>query len=367
MKRCTLFAGLCVFCFTLTAVAGKGQYYPPEWRVLPALVSHYEVVQLTNSTSTDSKMYLNVDPFVPALKATVFMSRRDGNSNLYLLSLVNGGITQVTASKILDAAHANVATDAALAFYREVRTIKSVNLYSPFVERKIYEFSSSESISGTLSTTSDGRKLAVALYREKKKDSIIGTIDVATKAFTEVYKSNGRIDHVMINPVYYDHLLYHVFEGDVAVANTKTSQGVIIGHETKSEHVVHPFWFPDGITAAYVLKYTNQDNETREKIITYNTQTKEYGYYKINPRGNHFAVNPATTFLQNDGEPKDKSIYYYPLKPGNDQPVAIRMFAHNSSSSDELWHPHGVFINDTDLLFNSDMGGKGNVYLLRKK
>ena len=43
------------------------------------------------------------------------------------------------------------------------------------------------------------------------------------------------------------------------------------------------------------------------------------------------------------------------------------MFKHRSTSVTESVHPHAAFINDTDLIFNSDAAGNGDVYLLREK
>jgi hypothetical protein len=43
------------------------------------------------------------------------------------------------------------------------------------------------------------------------------------------------------------------------------------------------------------------------------------------------------------------------------------MFKHDSSSKEEVVHPHAAFINNHDLIFNSDADDSGDVYLLRRK
>jgi hypothetical protein len=79
-------------------------------------------------------------------------------------------------------------------------------------------------------------------------------------------------------------------------------------------------------------------------------------------------MNPAQTIIQGDGH-KDSTpyIYYYYIKPGTNKVDTVKMFKHRSTSNTESVHPHAAFINDTDLIFNSDADGNGNVYLLRKK
>ncbi|WP_329791165.1 hypothetical protein V1227_04405 [Lentzea sp. DG1S-22] len=100
----------------------------------------------------------------------------------------------------------------------------------------------------------------------------------------------------------------------------------------------------------------------------YNIRKREFLSYDIREYGNHFAMNPARTIIQGDG--RDGSapfIYFYYIKPGTNRVDTVKMFKHRSTSNTEAVHPHASFINDADLIFNSDADGNGNVYLLREK
>lgn len=350
-----------VFLLTLfsTIEAKKGDVYPAEWKKLPALAKDYEVVQLTTNKAIDSKLYLKVNPYIESLNSIVFMSTRDKKENLYLISLDTGKITQLTESKNMDGGHANVSAATEMAFFREGSNIKSVSLTPPYVESLIYTLEKPYRFSGEIGVSSDGQTLALSLYDKDKNISWVAVLDVPTGKLQKIHEDTGRIDHVSINPVYANNLLYHVnLEQRVVVVDIKNKKATPIG-----ENAVHSFWFPDGISAAYVWR----GKGIPEQIVAYDTVNKTYTKYLVPANSNHFDINASQTVLQGDGGPKSRYIYYYPINPDNNTLGSQKMFEHGSSSSDELWHPHAAFLNDTDLLFSSDRAGNGDVYLLRKK
>src|SRR5690242_17719821 len=181
------------------ADSGKGARFGAEWRVLPALDPDYEVVQLTTSKELDSKMYLDVDPYVPSLNSVLFMSTRNGHENLYLMSLDNGKFVQVTDSDEIDGGHANVSPKTEEAFYFDDRTLTSVSLRAPYREKKIRTISDEYDVKGTPSLTSDGRTIAASLYDKDEKRSSLVLVDVRTGELETVKKIDGEVDHVLIN------------------------------------------------------------------------------------------------------------------------------------------------------------------------
>lgn len=357
--------------FSSESHAEKGKMMPSEWKMLAAMVPDYEVMQLTTSKATDCKLYLNVNPYVANLNAIVFMSTRNGYENLYLLSLKNGTIIQLTDSKAMDGGHANVSAATNTAFFKEDNTIKSVSLIPPYNESVIYSVDTDYDIVGTIAVSSNGQLLGISVYNSDKNVSVLALIDVNNKTLQKVLKDQGKITHVAFNPEYSNKFLYYIDlndkddDGYMVVVDTNGDNKTILNKLGK--HVTHSFWFPDGVTAAYVLKEVKSIDSPHEEIVSYNTATDKYVYYILPNYGNHFAINPSQTIFQGDGGPSDRYIYYFAINPINNKLTATKMFWHNSSSSSQLWHPHAIFINDTDLIFNSDADGNGNVYLLRKK
>lgn len=350
--------------------AGKGARYEAEWKPLPALDSDYEVVQLTTSKALDNKMYLDVNPYVPSLDSVVFMSKRDDDhENLYLMSLGNGRFVQLTDSDDIDGDHANVSPETEQAFFVENRTFTSVSLRAPYGEKKIRTVPDKYDVKGIVALTSDGKTIVSSLYDEDEDRSSLVTIDVRTGELETVKKIDGRVDHVLINPVYGDTLLYHVLDKDeIGLVDIETKKKTLL---TGSEdHGVHPFWEANGRDAAFAQR---KQGDTPEQVVTYNIRNEQFFSYDIREYSNHFAMNPSRTIIEGDGGDETTCIYYYYIKPGTDKVDTKKMFKHRSSSDSESVHPHAAFINDTDPVFNSDADGKGNgngdgnVYLLRKK
>ncbi|KOV90088.1 hypothetical protein [Nocardia sp. NRRL S-836] len=343
---------------------GKGARFEAEWKTLPALDPDYEVVQLTTSKALDNKMYLDVDPYVPSLNSVLFMSKRDGHENLYLMSLDNGKFVQVTDSDDIEGDHANVSPTTDEAFYVEDRTITSVSLRAPYREKKIRTIPEKYDLKGIPSLTSDGKTIAASLYHEEEKRSSLVLIDARTGELETVKKIDGKVDHVLINPVHGDTLLFHLLvEDQIGLVNIDTKKKTML--TDSNDHGAHPFWESNGRDAAFVQR---AQGDTPEQVVTYNIRKEEFFSYDIRDRSNHFAMNPARTIIQGDGHDESAPyIYYYYIKPGTNKVDTVKMFKHRSSSDSESVHPHAAFINDTDLIFNSDAAGNGDVYLLREK
>ncbi|WP_329791164.1 hypothetical protein V1227_04400 [Lentzea sp. DG1S-22] len=139
------------------------------------------------------------------------MSERDGHENLYLMSLDNGKFVQITDSDDIDGEHANVSPATEEAFYVEDRTFTSVSLRAPYREKKIRTVPDRYGIKGIPSLASDGGTIAASLHDEDEDRSSLVVIDVRTGGMETVKKIDGKVDHVLINPVHGDTLLYHLF------------------------------------------------------------------------------------------------------------------------------------------------------------
>ena len=344
------------------APSDKGKHYDAEWKTRDALDPDYEVKQLTTSKALDNKMYLDVDPYVPSLDSVVFNSDRDdGEENLFLMSLHDGKFVQLTDSDGIDGDHANVSPKTEEAFFREGRTFKRISLREPYEEKEIRTVNDRFDPKGIMSLTSDGKAFAVSLYDEDADRSTLAVIDVKSGEMDRVKEIDGRVDHLLINPEYGDTLLYHIYkEHEIGIVDIESGKKKIL---TKSgDHGVHPFWGANGVAAAY-----NEKNHNPRQIVTYNIRNERYVRYDIPEDGNHFAWNPAQTILQSDGSGGDRYIYYYKINPDNDTVDSKKMYKHDGSFDEEAVHPHAAFINNHDLIFNSDRADNGDVYLLKKK
>ncbi|MCS7482934.1 oligogalacturonate lyase family protein [Umezawaea endophytica] len=346
------------------SASGKGARFEAEWKTIPAMDGDYKVVQLTTSKALDNKMYLDVDPYVPSLNSVVFMSTRDDDhENLYLMSLDNGRFVQLTDSDDIDGDHANVSPETEEAFFVENRTFTRVSLRAPYEEKKIRTVSDKYDVKGIVALTSDGKTIVSSLYDEDENRSSLVTIDVRSGDLETVKKIDGKVDHVLINPVHGDTLLFHVYgENQIGLVDIGTKKKTLL--TDSNDHGVHPFWQANGRDAAFAQR---EQGDTPEQVVTYNIRKERFFSYDIREYSNHFAMNPAQTIIEGDGGGETPYIFYYYIRPGTNKVDTVKMFKHRSSSASESVHPHAAFINDTDLIFNSDADGNGNVYLLKKK
>ncbi len=345
-------------------IAQKGHILPSELKTLSAIDSSYEVLQLTTDLNYDCKFYLNVNPYIEQMNCIVFTSERKGEQNLYKVDLNSGLITQITDGININGQNANVSAITQEAFYSQGSSIKAVGLVFPFSERELTKVDLTKYyIRGSINISSDGNKLLyIQLDKANKSFGWLTTIGSKDGSPPKMfYKAAGEVDHAYLNPIYGNKVLYHVLDGNISIVDTDGTNFITVGYNTSEEHVVHPFWFPDGITAAWVFKTSD-----KEFIETYNTRTGYKKSFTVPVTGNHFAINSTMTTFQSDGSSNKPDITYFIINPDGTL-TAKKMFRHGSSSSSETWHPHAAFINSTDLVFNSDRDGNGNIYLLRKK
>jgi hypothetical protein len=382
-------------------------------------------------------MYLRTTNYVPSLKSIVFLSERyEGAQNLFLMSLVDGKIIQLTASKDkeddnddtdadsdrdddeIDGDHAAVSPATEEAFFKQGQTLKRVSLSNPGAPRPIYTQKDSDwDLRGTPSISSDGKTIATMEYN-KGSDKKEYTDDDRTRIVTiavkdgqdpeetdphQVAKVDGKGDHLWINPGYGDTIIYHTLfkdgdDAEVGLAYIGSGDTEVLEPQEAKGHGVHPFWRADGKVAGYVRK-DKPDGDFPQEVATYIRGRDDDGTvnhdkrvgYKI-PEGyssSHLAMNPSGTLLQGDGGNDEDSsfIYYYEINSQGDVKKPWAMFQHGSCKDHgERFHPHADFINETDVLFNSDAfflrdpdgkcedpgedekdKGDGNIYLLRKK
>jgi Tol biopolymer transport system component len=362
MKMHIALALVCLASFTVHA--GKGKVYPAEWSTHSAMVSNYEVIQLTSANAVNYKLYFNANSYVAALNAIIFTSTRNGNADLYLVSLDNGSITQLTNTPHIGGPGANVCAATQQAFYVVNNVIKTVNLVPPFTETSICTIDSTYEIANTLSISSDGSTLALSLYDSSANSTTIALVNVKNGSIKNIWQYNSYLDHVVINPVESSKILFHGYNThDIGIINVDGTHEVVFTQLNQS--TVHPFWYPKGLTVAYALNGLNTQPVGQE-VIAYNIKTKNSVTYGVSNYSDHFNANVDETMLLGDGGPGNAYIYSYSIDTTKNMLNATALFEHSRNPQSPA-DAEPVFINDTNILFNGDLAGNSNVYLLRKK
>ncbi len=128
-----------------------------------------------------------------------------------------------------------------------------------------------------------------------------------TDELETVKKIEGKVDHVLINPVHGDTLLYHVLdENQIGLVDVGTKKKTLL--TDSNDHGVHPFWGANGRDAAFAQR---AQGDTPEQVVTYNIRKERFFSYDIREYSNHFAINPTQTIIEGDGNGNSTYIYYY--------------------------------------------------------
>ena len=119
-----LFVFSLITLLTVNVIAQKGKQYPAEWQKFTALESGCKGIKLTTDTSDDCRLYFYNNPFVKDINSIVFASKRTGFGNLFLISLQDGIITQLTDGKKVQARGADVSSSKEEVYFVSGKEIK---------------------------------------------------------------------------------------------------------------------------------------------------------------------------------------------------------------------------------------------------
>ncbi len=348
---------------TAEPASKKGATYPAEWRILAALDPAYEVVQLTTDPRDDCKLYYTTNPYIAATNQLIFASARTGARNLFAIDLASGTITQLTDGKGIDAEHAVVCPKTLEVFYRQNDTVKALRL-DRLTERVLYRFNNTQyKVMGSISISSDGTKVAFPLVSlgNGPQTSKLMTVNSDGSQAHEVCTVSGIINHAYLSPQFADRLMFMVVDGGMWLVQADGKNRRCLRSETAQENVSHPFWYPDGIRIGYTIKQKPADT-----FGSVDSATGEYREpFRFPAHSTHCNISPDAQTLVGDGDVKKPFLILYQITP--ERLIAKTIFRHGSSFRNETVHPHPTFINRTDVAFNSDHAGNGDIYILRKR
>ncbi|MDQ7990729.1 MAG: oligogalacturonate lyase family protein [Candidatus Dactylopiibacterium sp.] len=369
------------------ALATKGERFAAESRIV-ADEDGYTVTQLTTHPADDAVLYFTNAAVSPADEMLVFTSRRTGYWNLYGLDLRSHGIVQLTDSKRLSGTGAVVAPVSREVFYKDGRQIKALSLQT-LEERVVTDLLPGFIVSAAVTASPDGKVVAVSQVEDipvsTRTDVIYSDMDerFEKRPFSQIYTGNGDgsdwhtvagqkkwISHVLLSPTA-PHTLLYCHEGHWArveqrmwlIGRDDRGNRLLREEETPALSIGHEYFFPDGVHVGYHGNYAPPDR--RPFIGVADIRDGSYREYPT-PTGNtHTQANAAGTLFVGDGNARAPSINVYALREGR---LETRLqYRHDGSWAKQDWHPHPSFLPDGGIVFTSNRGGDGNVYLLRMK
>jgi len=362
----------------------KGKTYPDEHVTFVAPESGLEVIQLTTASADDAHLYFTGDGFVPADQGLVFTSKRTGRWNLFYMNLVTYQFVQLTDGKKISGTGAVVSPTTMEAYYRDGSEIKAVHLKT-LAERTITTVPQGYNTS-SLSVTVDGRALAYSIQEDipittktakiysdmaerfqKRPWCAVVTGHTDGTGWHEAIRIKKWLSHTLVNPLNENIILYcHEGSwGDVEQRMWVISSGGRDNHalrpeETPAVKIGHEFWFRDGIHIGYQVQAPKEPKAIGIADVLDGTYTE----YPTPYNDSHVQANSTGETFVGDGSDKDPYINLYQLADG--KLTGRHLWKHESSFSQQQWHPHPRFSpDDKYVLFTSSRGGNGNVYLIK--
>ena len=374
-----------IFLWSVNVNAQKGRRYPAEWQKFTAAESGCEVIKLTSDTSDDCRLYFYNNPMVKSMNSIVFASKRTGYWNLFIISLQDGIITQLTEGKKIQARGAAVSSSKEEVYFVSGKEIKACNLRN-YQERVLYTLPDSFQVSASLGINTEGSMLAMAIT--KKVDVVVSKIKhfdnagekyllhpesrvivIATDGSMSkiVRTEHNWLSHVVFNPTESNILLYcqegpwQMVEQRMWICNINDTS---VHHPLRSEEmpgvkIGHEYWFPDGKHVGYQVS----SSSVKKGIGIADYQTGKYIEYD-GADDSHTETDITGKYFVGDGRNNNRILSLYHIE--NNKLVKKVLVKHNGSFDQEYSHPHPSFIDEKgSILYTSNADGNCNIYLIK--
>ena len=391
----------------------KVKIYPSEKTVFQDPITGVPIYQITNWPANHSNLYYTKTSFVPNdQNKVIILSCRTGYSNLFLVSVEDGKIVQLTNHKE-DIVWISpcVSPDGEYVYYTIGNTIKSINLLT-LKEDVIAKFPNG--YARHLSISKDGeflltqvkpgsrireniKKLFYCLKSPFKKELSFWTIlcnlftailsryvsknyqivTISTKnPFTiRVIKEVNTHGITLLSPNN-EHILIHKFEREIWVCDLDGKNYRHLYGQGTGKWITHPNWLSDdeiiaidwpngliGINMKGKVRMISQFNfrhptvSPDKKLIVCDTTLPDTGIYAINP----LSGEKKLLFHPKSSEQKQWKKKTPPKK------YKIFPFFVRKPFGSEWHHPHASFSPDgSKIIFNSTKGGTySQVYIAK--
>ena len=384
-SRCfARYFALVACCCVSLAWAAKGEHFAAEHKTFIAPESGQEVVQLTTDSADDSHLYFTSNGFLPGRNTLVFASKRSGAWNLYLMDLASFEFTQLTDSRRISAQGAVVSEREV--FYVDGREVRATD-FNTLESRKVVDLPAGYGVGSALSITHDGKTLAFSIVENIKLETKTGVLysDMDEKfekrpwsavmvgnadgtGWHEVARQKKWISHVLISPSDPNLILYcHEGRWDKVeqrlwlVHANDTGKRMLRPEEAPELRIGHEFWFDDGVRVGYQSSWPNQ----AKRIGVANALTGQFDEAILEYSDGHLHAAQDLRFVIGDGSQKEPFLNLY-RRQANGRYVGERLWRHGGSFAQQYWHPHPrISPDESSVVFTSNTGGDGNVYLIR--
>ena len=362
----------------------KGSIFRPELRERQDPETGLRFRQLTDGPDDSHHLYFTNPGWYDEGCRLLFVSTRDGSTNLFGMDVESGAFTQLTDERRV--------TDELLftclnpvrpeAFFWRNGSLVALDL-ATLDERILYETPEGYA-NNILTVTCDGALVCTGIYEDlqdrfdvdllkgyvgfedywaAKPRSVIIAVDTISGEAHEVFSENYWVGHVSASPTV-PHILTYCHEGPwdkvdnrIWGLDLRDGRNWPIYPRKGEESVGHEYWMQDGVTVGF--HGTEKDGPAFIGTVRYDDTGLE-----IFPFPRHFTHIHSNDLdlATGDGTNWDPMLYVWTLESGKEaKPVPV--LRHGCSASVQARHVHPRFNPDSSrIVFVSDDTGVGNIY-----
>lgn len=383
---------------------GKGRVYQDEIFRYEDPYSEREITRLTSYLGHSNHFYFTDPCWFNNGRSLIFMSDREGQSNLFRYDLDDGRITQMTDLKGPGKARGCISTvNNANYFWWQGQMIE-LDL-DTLEERVIWELPPGMVPDNRANPTADGRYLcsrlmediaqarptidfAYSRFREHfhaRPLSQIIRVEIATGQMEVIHEDRCYIGHINTSPSLPDILTFchegpwHLVEQRIWGLNIASGETWKIRDQDDGKNLAigHEYWFADGERIGYHGR-PRIDDRTADRPLGDHI----FGHIQwdnSDPVEVHFPFHSGhfhsldERIIVGDGTPaqagnrwKDSQPFIQLFKWDGEQYIGPRILAyHRSTFNNQHAHPHPRFTPDGQhVLYSSDLTDYSNMYLV---
>lgn len=383
---------------------GKGRVYQDEIFRYEDPYSEREITRLTSYLGHSNHFYFTDPCWFNNGRSLIFMSDREGQSNLFRYDLDDGRITQMTDLKGPGKARGCISTvNNANYFWWQGQMIE-LDL-DTLEERVIWELPPGMVPDNRANPTADGRYLcsrlmediaqarptidfAYSRFREHfhaRPLSQIIRVEIATGQMEIIHEDRCYIGHINTSPSLPDILTFchegpwHLVEQRIWGLNIASGETWKIRDQDDGKNLAigHEYWFADGKRIGYHGRPRIDDRTADRPLGDHIFGHIQWG--NSDPVEVHFPFHSGhfhsldERIIVGDGTPaqagnrwKDSQPFIQLFKWDGEQYIGPRILAyHRSTFNNQHAHPHPRFTPDGQhVLYSSDLTDYSNMYLV---
>lgn len=373
---------------------GIGKTYEIDFKKIKDKITEVEIYRISDNKGDTVRPYFTQSLISKDSKILLCSSNRTGNWQLYKLDIGNKQLVQLTDDKGVAPLSACLDPDKLIAYYWSDKSLKAVNVNN-YKNRELYQvpegfnpgilslngngdfldFAYSENLNLSTDSGEIYSGMRETLYR--RPTSVIIRVEVKNGEARAVWGERRWISHVNTSPVDENIILFchegpwHLVQRMWIVKADTNEVWPLVEQKKHLERSGHELFTDKGrIVTQYGSRKSPESEWNNADIFIDPDGSEKETYWYPGPKPMHVQINSDETlgvgdsaFLNPDFKQGKEFICLIKYKKGKARQHLL--CKHKTSWKTQYSHPHPIFTpDDRNIIFNSDRGGKLNIYMV---